>query len=59
MQGSWGFLPVGNTDTPVMFACGTGRGDGNYEVNCGFARGAPMIVTVPFIEENDGDERVS
>ena len=42
------FLPVGGADGPVLFTCGTGRGDGRYEVRCTFAGETPRVVTVDF-----------
>jgi hypothetical protein len=32
MDSAWPFLPVGNSPAPLMFVCGTGRGDGCYDV---------------------------
>jgi len=43
MPESWRFLPVGNDETPIMFACETGRGDGAYPVYCDFAGDRPCI----------------
>ena len=49
MNRSWGFLPVGNDAAPLMFACDTGRGDGCYDVICGFSQGLPRQISVSFI----------
>jgi hypothetical protein len=53
IEKSWGSMPIGNENTSTMFACGTGRGDGTYDVNCGFAGDAPVLVTIPFIEDDE------
>ena len=44
MAREWDFMPVGNADTPLMFVCGTGRGDGVYDVECEFSAGSPHLV---------------
>ena len=54
MDKPWDFMPVGNEDLPLMFVCGTGRGDGLYDVHCRYTGGAPRIVSINFIED-DGD----
>ena len=46
----WGFLPVGNADFPLMFVCGTGRGDGCYDVECEFAGEVSRAVAISFID---------
>ena len=51
----WDFMPVGNEDRPLMFVCGTGRGDGRYDVNCRYSGNAPRIVSINFVDD-DGDE---
>jgi hypothetical protein len=48
---AWDFLPVGNADTPLMFVCGTGRGDGCYDVECRFAAEVPRVLSISFIDE--------
>jgi hypothetical protein len=48
---AWDFLPIGNADTPLMFVCGTGRGDGCYDVECTFAAGVPRVLSISFIDE--------
>lgn len=47
---SWNFIPVGNEPTPLMFVCQTGRGDGTYDVHCGFSGDAPRVLSIVFIE---------
>ncbi len=54
MDEPWDFIPVGNDDLPLMFVCGTGRGDGRYDVLCQYAADVPRIVTIDFLED-DGD----
>lgn len=56
MDKPWEFMPVGNDDLPLMFVCGTGRGDGLYDVNCSYAGDAPRIVSIDFIDD-DGNEQ--
>jgi hypothetical protein len=56
MEDSWCFMPIGNGQAPTMFACETGRGDGTYDVNCGFAGDVPVLVTIPFIEDHGEGE---
>jgi hypothetical protein len=51
MTKPWGFLPIGNESMPVMFACGTGRGDAVYNVLCGFAAGKPSLLSIVFVED--------
>jgi hypothetical protein len=48
---AWSFMPVGNTEAPLMFVCGTGRGDGVYEVECEFADKTPRVLSIRFIDE--------
>jgi hypothetical protein len=50
MSGAWEFMPVGNGPEPLMFVCGTGRGDGCYDVLGEFAGEEPRALTVTFIE---------
>lgn len=52
MNKAWEFIPVGNDELPMMFVCSTGLGDGLYDVNCGFAGDVPVVVTIPFIEDD-------
>ena len=47
----WDFIPVGNTDTPLMFVCGTGHGDGCYRVQGEFAGERIRVVSISFIED--------
>jgi hypothetical protein len=54
MDKPWDFMPVGNDDLPLMFVCGTGRGDGCYDVQCRYSGDVPRSVTINFIED-DGD----
>lgn len=51
MNGAWGFLPIGDADMPLMFVCGTGRGDGSYDVNCAFSGDIPRVLSVTFIDD--------
>ncbi len=51
MEKPWGFMPVGNADAPLMFACETGRGDGIYGVQCGFSGEVPQVVSIEFIDD--------
>lgn len=51
MPTSWGLLPVGNRDEPVMFACETGRGDGTYDIFGEYRGDQVEEVSVVFIEE--------
>jgi hypothetical protein len=46
----WAFIPVGNADTPLMFVCGTGRGDGVYDVECEFSGEVPRVLFITFIK---------
>jgi hypothetical protein len=50
---AWSFIPVGNEPAPFMFACDTGRGDGLYNVKCGFSGDVPRVLSIRFIEESD------
>jgi hypothetical protein len=54
MDKPWDFMPVGNDDLPLMFVCGTGRGDGCYDVQCRYSGDVPRSVSINFIEY-DGD----
>lgn len=51
MSGVWQFMPVGNDSEPLMFVCGTGRGDGCYDVEGAFVGETPRVLTVTFIED--------
>lgn len=51
MRGEWQFPPVGNDPEPLMFACGTGRGDGVYRVYAQHHNGLVVAVRIPFIED--------
>jgi hypothetical protein len=51
----WDFIPVGNEELPLMFVCGTGRGDGRYDVHCQFSGSTPRTVSIRFIEGNGLD----
>jgi hypothetical protein len=51
LRESWSFIPVGNSDLPLMFICETGRGDGCYNVQCGYAGGVPRLVSIQFIDD--------
>lgn len=50
----WEFMPVGNSPEPLMFACGTGRGDGCYAVLGQFDGNVPRVISIQFIEDPDG-----
>ncbi len=55
MNKAWEFMPVGNAEFPVMFVCGTGRGDGRYDVRCRYCGNRPRVVTIDFIgDEGEG-----
>lgn len=54
MNKPWDFMPVGNDELPRMFVCGTGRGDGLYNVLARYTGDVPRIVTITFLED-DGD----
>lgn len=49
---SWAFIPVGNADTPLMFVCVTGHGDGSYEVQGEFVGDKLRLVSIVFIEDD-------
>ena len=51
LKKGWKFMPVGNSQEPLMFVCGTGRGDGCYEVQGEFAGENPRVLTVTFIND--------
>jgi hypothetical protein len=51
---AWDFIPVGNADAPLMFVCGTGRGDGVYDVQCTFSTDVPCLLSITFIEDVGG-----
>ena len=48
---AWDFIPVGNAATPLMFVCGTGRGDGVYEVKCSYDGDVPQTLSIDFMGE--------
>jgi len=51
MNKEWDFIPVGNESHPLMFVCGTGRGDGVYDVLCEFSGETPLVLSIKFIKE--------
>ncbi len=51
MASAWEFMPVGNGPLPLMFVCGTGRGDGCYDVQGQFDGEIPRMLTITFIED--------
>lgn len=53
LEKSWEFMPVGNEDVPLMFVCGTGRGDGRYDVWCRYSGDVPQVVSIEFVEDAD------
>jgi hypothetical protein len=50
MDSAWQFMPVGNAPAPLMFVCGTGRGDGCYEVQGRFDGDVPRMLVITFID---------
>jgi hypothetical protein len=48
---TWDFIPVGNSPEPLMFVCGTGRGDGCYDVFSEYEGDIPHALTITFIED--------
>jgi hypothetical protein len=50
MTKAWEFMPVGNQPAPLMFVCGTGRGDGRYDVEGQFDGDVLRALTITFIE---------
>ena len=50
LDNAWRCLPVGSTPEPLMFVCGTGRGDGCYEVRGQFDGDVPGILNVDLSE---------
>ena len=59
LESAWGFIPVGPDGGPQMFVCGTGRGDGFYDVHCTFSGEAPSVLSIEFIEDNSSDSSAS
>lgn len=51
MDGAWQFMPVGNSPAPLMFVCGTGRGDGCYDVLGQFDGDVPGMLSIKFIDD--------
>lgn len=51
MDREWQFMPVGNSPEPLMLVCGTGRGDGCYDVYGQFDGDVPCALNVSFIED--------
>ena len=51
MAKAWDFMPIGNAHTPLMFVCGTGRGDGVYDVQCEFSGEIPRVLSIAFIDD--------
>lgn len=47
----WAFLPVGNGPDPLMFVCGTGRGDGRYQVYGDFAGDVLKRLSITFVDD--------
>ncbi|CAN5595527.1 hypothetical protein BH10PLA2_BH10PLA2_20620 [soil metagenome] len=47
---AWQFMPVGNSHEPLMFVCGTGHGDGCYDVQGKFDGDVVRVLTINFIE---------
>ena len=53
MNEEWAFLPVGNGESPRMFACGTGRGDGSYRVDGDFAGDRLCNIFIEFVSDDE------
>lgn len=53
MDKAWDFIPIGKEHEPLMFVCGTGRGDGFYDVHCTFSGDIPQVLTIEFVEAAD------
>jgi hypothetical protein len=51
MNKDWQFMPVGNNPEPRMFVCGTGRGDGCYDVHGLYDGDVPRVLTVTFVND--------
>ncbi len=51
MNREWQFMPIGNSPEPLMFVCGTGRGDGCYDVQGQFDGDVPRVLTVTFVDD--------
>jgi hypothetical protein len=51
MNEGWQFMPVGNRPEPLMFACGTGHGDGRYDVEGQFDGEVLRALHVTFIDD--------
>ena len=51
MREEWQFLPVGNDPEPLMFACGTGLGDGVFTVYARRHNGLVAAIRIPFIDD--------
>jgi hypothetical protein len=49
IEKAWDFIPIGNENTPLMLVCGTGRGDGVYDVRCAFSGEIPRTLSITFI----------
>jgi len=55
MSDEWGFLPVGNCPDPLMFACGTGRGDGAYEVFASLNNALTHSLAIDFMSDDEDE----
>jgi hypothetical protein len=53
MEAPWGFIPIGNRPLPLMFVCGTGHGDGTYDVIGEFTGDILRALKITFIETED------
>ncbi len=51
MSSPWALMPVGNLPEPKMLVCGTGRGDGRYDVRGKFDRDTPKSLSINFIDD--------
>jgi hypothetical protein len=51
MAKAWDFMPVGNGLAPLMFVCGTGYGDGVYDVQCEFSGDIPRVLYITFTDD--------
>ncbi len=53
LERAWGFIPAGDEGSPLMFVCGTGRGDGVYDAYCSYSGDVPSVLSIEFIEDHE------